>query len=37
VLEQDLSHGEINGKLGLPGTYTEAVERFFESVGVGLR
>jgi acetyl esterase/lipase len=37
VLEQDLSHGDINGKLGLPGAYTEAVERFFESVGIELR
>ena len=37
VLEQDLSHGEINGKLGLPGAYTDAVERFFESVGLELR
>lgn len=37
VLEQDLSHGEINGKLGLPGAYTDAVEQFFESVGVELR
>ena len=37
VLEQDLSHGEINGKLGLPGAYTDAVELFFESIGIGLR
>jgi len=37
VLEQDLSHGEINGKLGLPGAYTDAVEQFFESIGIGLR
>jgi len=36
VLEEDLTHGEINGKLGLPGTYTDAVERFFESIGLGL-
>jgi len=37
VLEQDLSHGEINAKLGLPGAYTDAVEQFFESVGIVLR
>jgi len=37
VLEQDLSHGEINGRLGLPGAYTEAVEQFFESIGIELR
>lgn len=37
VLEQDLSHGEINGKLGLPGAYTDAIEQFFESIGIGLR
>ena len=36
VLEEDLTHGEINGKVGLPGTYTDAVERFFESIGLGL-
>jgi arylformamidase len=28
VLPQDLSHGDINGELGLPGPYTEAVDRF---------
>ena len=37
VLEEDLSHGEINAKLGLPGAYTDAVERFLESVGIDLR
>jgi arylformamidase len=37
VLEQDLSHGEVNAKLGLPGAYTDAVEAFFASVGVELR
>lgn len=36
VLEQDLSHGEINARLGLPGAYTDAVEQFFESVGIVL-
>jgi acetyl esterase/lipase len=28
VLRLDLSHGDINQKLGLPGTYTDAVEAF---------
>ena len=28
VLRMDLSHGEINQKLGLPGAYTDAVEAF---------
>jgi arylformamidase len=28
VLRQDLSHGDINEQLGLPGDYTAAVERF---------
>jgi acetyl esterase/lipase len=28
VLSQDLSHGEINSQLGLPGAYTAAVENF---------
>ena len=28
VLRMDLSHGEINQKLGLPGAYTDAVETF---------
>ncbi|HEY9028401.1 MAG TPA: alpha/beta hydrolase [Burkholderiaceae bacterium] len=37
VLEQDLNHGEVNARLGLPGPYTDAVERFFESIGLGLR
>jgi len=37
VLEQDLNHGEVNATLGLPGAYTDAVERFFESIGLGLR
>lgn len=32
VLAQDLSHGEINEKLGLPGPYTEAVEAFLHSL-----
>lgn len=28
VLREDLSHGEINKNLGLPGSYTDAVEAF---------
>jgi arylformamidase len=36
VLEQALSHEEINEKLGLPGAYTEAVERFMASLSAGL-
>lgn len=32
VLRMDLSHGEINQKLGLPGAYTEAVEAFLRKV-----
>lgn len=37
VLAQDLSHGEINQNLGLPGDYTEAVEAFMATLGDGLR
>lgn len=32
VLPQRLSHGEINAQLGLPGEYTDAVDRFLTSV-----
>jgi acetyl esterase/lipase len=32
VLEEDLSHAEINQQLGLPGGYTERVDRFIASV-----
>lgn len=32
VLPQDLSHGEINAKLGEAGAYTDAVQRFIASV-----
>lgn len=32
VLPQPLSHGDINGKLGHPSAYTEAVERFLASL-----
>ena len=31
VLEQDLSHGEINETLGLPGTYTDSVDGFIKA------
>lgn len=32
VLPEDLSHGEINAQLGEPGGYTQAVQRFIESI-----
>jgi arylformamidase len=32
VMPQDLSHGEINSKLGLAGNYTQAVEVFLASL-----
>lgn len=32
VLRQDLSHADINAQLGLPGSYTAAVERFMASL-----
>lgn len=32
VLPEDLSHREINVELGLPGAYTEAVERFMQGL-----
>lgn len=32
VLPQDLSHGDINAQLGLPGGYTQAVEAFMASL-----
>lgn len=35
VLPQDLDHGDINRKLGLPGSYTEAVDAFLRSIGAG--
>jgi arylformamidase len=34
VLPVDLSHGEINDHLGLPGTYTDQVEDFLRRCGV---
>lgn len=33
VLPQDLSHGQINQQLGLPGDYTRQVERFLQQAG----
>jgi acetyl esterase/lipase len=35
VSGQALSHGEINSKLGLPGAYTDSVERFMKSLSTG--
>lgn len=35
ILPQDLSHGEINELLGLPGRYTSAVEGFMNAVAPG--
>lgn len=32
VLKQNLSHRQINEELGLPGSYTEAVEAFMASL-----
>ena len=32
VLPQDLSHGEINATLGLPGAYTDAVDQFLRAL-----
>jgi hypothetical protein len=34
ILGQALSHGEINHDLGLPGAYTDTVERFMQSLDV---
>ena len=36
VLPQDLDHNGINAELGLPGRYTEEVDRFLASVGLAL-
>jgi acetyl esterase/lipase len=33
VLPVDLSHGEINSELGLPGAYTERVDAFMRALG----
>lgn len=32
VLEQDLSHGQVNEQLGLPGPYTDAVDRWIRAI-----
>lgn len=32
ILPQNKSHGEINGDLGVPGAYTDAVEKFINSL-----
>lgn len=32
VLEEDLTHGEINSELGKPGAYTQAVDAFMEGL-----
>lgn len=36
VLAQDMSHGEINEQLGVPGSYTQAVEAFLGSLSPAL-
>lgn len=36
VSPQELSHGDINRELGLPGGYTETVEKFMASLDAGL-
>lgn len=36
VLEEDLSHRDINAQLGLPGAYTDGVENFLRSLDAGL-
>ena len=37
VLEQDLSHREINEALGIPGAYTQAVERFMSTLDASVK
>jgi arylformamidase len=32
ILEQDLSHGQINQQLGVPGPYTDSVDRWINSI-----
>lgn len=32
VVEEDLSHGEINAQLGLPSAYTDAVKQFMRAL-----
>lgn len=36
ILPQEMSHGEINSELGLPGAYTDAVEAFMRKLGWGV-
>lgn len=36
VLEEDLSHRQINEELGLPGAYTSGVEQFMRSLGLAV-
>jgi hypothetical protein len=35
VTGQALSHGEVNNNLGLPGAYSDTVERFMRSLDAG--
>lgn len=37
VLPQPLSHSEVNARLGEPGAYTEAVDRFIDTLLAGTR
>ena len=37
VSEQNLSHLEVNATLGLPGAETDAVQAFFDAIGLGAR
>ena len=37
VSERDLSHLQINDALGLPGAETDAVQTFFDTIGLGAR
>jgi hypothetical protein len=37
VLEQDLSHGDVNKKLGQNGSYTQAVESFMGTLDDSVR
>lgn len=32
ILPVELTHGDSNGELGLPGSYTEAVDGFIRSI-----
>jgi len=37
IIELDISHGDINKRLGLKGPYTEAVEKFMGSLDAGVK